>query len=233
MKEIWEALTPQTDLATFASDTVLKLVIAAILGGVIGLERELKGKPAGLRTNMFICFGAAMYTLLSFRFSPAPMDHNRITAQIIPGIGFIGAGAILHSGGSVTGITTAATMFVVASIGMAVGGGEYLSATFATLVILLALNLLGWVEVRFKFKSVLMSYQVAATDPEKLLTEVNSILEELRLLMQTVKMGQGNGQHRVQFTVEAKHGEHRVLTEKLRRCADVERVDMLRDVESE
>jgi putative Mg2+ transporter-C (MgtC) family protein len=233
MKQIWDALTPHMDLATFVSDTVLKLVIAAILGGVIGLERELKHKPAGLRTNMFICFGAAMYTLLSFRYSHGAFDPNRIAAQIIPGIGFIGAGAILHSGGSVSGITTAATMFVVASIGMAVGGGEYLSATFATVVILLALNVLGWVEARFNFKSLLMSYEVASKDPEKLLTEVNRILEEQRLIMQTVKMGQGNGVHRVQFTVEAKHRDHVTLSEKLRSCAHVERVDLLRDTESE
>jgi len=236
MKQIWDALTPHMDLATFVSDTVLKLVIAAILGGVIGLERELKRKPAGLRTNMFICFGSAMYTLLSSRFSHGAFgafDPNRIAAQIIPGIGFIGAGAILHSGGSVSGITTAATMFVVASIGMAVGGGEYLSATFATVVILLALNVLGWVEARFNFKSVLMSYEVASKDPEKLLTEVNRILEEQRLLMQTVKMGMGNDGHRVQFTVEAKHREHVTLTEKLRQCTDVERVDLLRDTENE
>ncbi|MCU1305720.1 MAG: MgtC/SapB transporter [Acidobacteriaceae bacterium] len=236
MKQIWDALSPHMDLATFVSDTVLKLVIAAILGGVIGLERELKRKPAGLRTNMFICFGSAMYTLLSSRFSHGSFgsfDPNRIAAQIIPGIGFIGAGAILHSGGSVSGITTAATMFVVASIGMAVGGGEYLSATFATVVILLALNVLGWVEGRFNFKSVLMSYEVASKDPERVLTEVNRILEEQRLLMQTVKMGMGNNGHRIQFTVEAKHRDHVKLTEKLRQCTEVERVDMLRDTENE
>ncbi|MCU1284827.1 MAG: MgtC/SapB transporter [Acidobacteriales bacterium] len=233
MKQIWDALTPHMDMATFVSDTVLKLLIAAILGGIIGLERELKHKPAGLRTNMFICFGSAMYTLLSFRYSQGTLDHNRIAAQIIPGIGFIGAGAILHSGGSVSGITTAATLFVVASIGMAVGGGEYLSATFATVVILLALNVLGWVEARFNFKSVLMSYEVGSKDPEGMLAEVNRILEEQRLIMQTVKMGQGNGGHRVQFTVEAKHRDHVALTEKLRKCTGIERVDMLRDMESE
>ena len=233
MKQIWDALTPHMDLATFVSDTVLKLLIAAVLGGIIGVERELKRKPAGLRTNMFICFGSAMYTLLSFRYSQGTVDHNRIAAQIIPGIGFIGAGAILHSGGSVSGITTAATLFVVASIGMAVGGGEYLSATFATLVILLALNVLGWMEARFNFKSVLMSYEVASKDPEKLLMEVNRILEEQRLIMQTVKMGQGKDGHRVQFTVEAKHRDHTTLTEKLRKCTGIERVDLLRDTESD
>jgi putative Mg2+ transporter-C (MgtC) family protein len=161
------------------------------------------------------------------------LDHNRIAAQIIPGIGFIGAGAILHSGGAVTGVTTAATLFVVASIGMAVGGGEYLSAVFATVVILLALNVLGWVEARFNFKSVLMSYEVGGKDPERVLTEVNGILEQQRLIMQTVKIGQGAQGHRVQFTVEAKYRDHTSLLEKLRKGTDVERVDMLRDSESE
>src|SRR3954468_8997574 len=182
-------LDPNMDLAQFVSNTILRLLLACFLGGAIGLEREIKHKPAGLRTNMFICFGCAMFTILSFRFSANIADKTRIAAQIITGIGFIGAGSIMHSKGAVSGLTTAATMFVVASIGMAVGGGEYLTAIFATMVILVALNVLGWVEARFNFKSVLMSYEVASGDPERLLTEVNRILEEQRLLMQTVKMG--------------------------------------------
>jgi putative Mg2+ transporter-C (MgtC) family protein len=233
MKQIWDALTPHTDLATFVSDTALKLVIAAVLGGVIGLERELKRKPAGLRTNMFICFGSAMFTLLSARYARGAFDPNRIAAQIIPGIGFIGAGAILQSGGSVTGITTAATMFVVASIGMAVGGGEYLAATFATVVILLGLNVLGRLEGRLNPRSALMSYEVASKDPANLLMEINRALEELRLQMQTVKVGQENEGHRVQFTVEAQHRDHVVLGEKLRKTVHVEKVDLLRETEGE
>ena len=107
------------------SKTVLRLVLAALLGGVIGLERQIKHRPAGLRTNMFICFGAAMYTILSMQLADVfgVGDHTRIAAQIIPGIGFIGAGSILHAKNGVTGLTTAATLFVVASIGMACGGG--------------------------------------------------------------------------------------------------------------
>src|SRR5437016_6823041 len=128
-------------------NSLVRLVLAAILGGVIGLERELKHRPAGLRTNMFICFGAAMFTILSAEIAE-PNDRARIAAQIIPGIGFIGAGSILHSKGGVTGLTTAATLFVVASIGMATGAGLYLPAVFATILILLALQFLGWVERR-------------------------------------------------------------------------------------
>src|SRR3954471_3513279 len=144
MKQIWDALTPHMDLATFVSDTVLKLLVSAILGGAIGLERELKHRPAGLRTNMFICLGAAMFTILSDRFATQfSGDHARIAAQIIPGIGFIGAGSILHERGSVTGLTTAATIFLVAGVGMAAGAAFYLFASFATILILIALYVLG------------------------------------------------------------------------------------------
>ena len=106
---------------------LLRLVLAAFLGGAIGLEREIKHRPAGLRTNLFICVGAAMFTLLSDALAVRYLgDHTRIAAQIIPGIGFIGAGSILHNRDNlVTGITSAATLFVVASVGMAVGGGLY------------------------------------------------------------------------------------------------------------
>ena len=114
------------------SSSIVRLLMAAILGGLIGLEREWKHRAAGLRTNMFICFGAAMFTLLSERLAGVPSDAARIAAQIIPGIGFIGAGSIIHNRGLTTGLTSAATIFVVASIGMAAGGGLYLTAMFAT-----------------------------------------------------------------------------------------------------
>src|SRR5205085_12445503 len=148
--------------AEVLSSTIVRLILAAALGGIIGLEREFSHKPAGLRTNMFICFGSAMFTVLSVELAGQFVgDHTRIAAQIIPGIGFIGAGSILHSRGSVQGLTTAATIFVVASIGMATGGGLYLVAIFATIVILLALNLLGWAETRFNLKPVVLTLQTA------------------------------------------------------------------------
>src|SRR6201996_7965550 len=116
---------------------LFRVLLAALLGGAIGLERELKHKPAGLRTNMFICMGAAIFTILSAELAGEfTGDHTRVAAQIIPGIGFIGAGSILHSRGSVQGITTAATLFVVASVGMAAGGGLYLTAICSTILIM-------------------------------------------------------------------------------------------------
>ena len=99
--------TMRTQMGMVLSTTMVRLVVAAILGGLIGLERQLHRKPAGLRTNMFICFGAAMFTVLSDKLAGSlGGDHTRIAAQIIPGIGFIGAGSILHARGSVVGLTT-------------------------------------------------------------------------------------------------------------------------------
>ena len=122
-------------MGTVLSTTIARLVVAAILGGVIGLERQLRHKPAGLRTNMFICFGAAMFTVLSDQLAGGlGGDHTRVAAQIIPGIGFIGAGSILHARGSVVGLTTAATLFVVASVGMATGGGLYVTLAPAAMI---------------------------------------------------------------------------------------------------
>src|SRR5256885_9657389 len=131
LHQLYDLLQTETSSTVFLS--MVRLVLAGILGGLIGLERGMKHRPAGVRTNMFICFGAAMFTILSDQLQTGypSGDHTRIAAQIIPGIGFIGAGSILRAHGElVLGLTTAATLFVVASIGMAVGGGADLSANF-------------------------------------------------------------------------------------------------------
>ena len=134
-------------------EVVGKLLISALLGGLVGLEREMQNKPAGLRTNMFICMGSTLFTLLSEELANRfGGDQVRIVAQLIPGIGFIGAGAIIREGASVVGLTTASTIFIVASVGMAVGGGLYATAVFATILILFILTLIGWVEKRYKSK---------------------------------------------------------------------------------
>jgi putative Mg2+ transporter-C (MgtC) family protein len=143
----------RSEAGVVVTSTMERLVLAAILGGIIGLERQYRHKAAGLRTNLLICFGAAMFTILSDqiagRFSG---DHVRIAAQIIPGIGFIGAGTILRERGSVVGLTSAATIFVAASVGMAAGAGLYVTAIFATAVILVSLVVFGKLEDHFERK---------------------------------------------------------------------------------
>lgn len=193
----------RSEMGTVVSSTIIRLVVAALLGGAIGLERQLRHKPAGLRTNIFICFGSAMFTVLSDQLAGSlGGDHTRVAAQIIPGIGFIGAGSILHSRGSVVGLTTAATLFVVASVGMAAGGGLYITAIFATGVILIALALLGRLERRFAMKSVLMTYEVTGATAELMMIEGNRILDEAHNTMQNVRVGGTAGHVRVLFSVD-------------------------------
>ncbi len=197
-------------------DSLTRLAAAAILGGVIGLEREFKHRAAGLRTNMFICFGAAMFTLLSQRLAGVPSDAARIAAQIIPGIGFIGAGSILHTRGLTTGLTTAATLFVVASVGMAAGGGLYMTAIFATGLVLLALFALGHMEETFNIKVLLTSYEVTGASVEEISNEVNRILESHHRLMKNMCSGNTDQHVRLQFDVEGCQREQEQLLQQLK-----------------
>jgi putative Mg2+ transporter-C (MgtC) family protein len=192
------------------TSSLARLVLAAILGGAIGLERELRHRPAGLRTNMFICLGAAMFTILSDALAVRYLgDHTRISAQIIPGIGFIGAGSILHGRGLTTGLTTAATLFVVASVGMAAGGGLYLTAVFATVLVLAALFSLGHLELTFNVKTLLTTYEVTGANVDAITQEVNRILEHRHRMMQNVLSG-STGQHvRLQFDLSGSNREQK------------------------
>src|SRR6266536_5758800 len=206
--------TLRTEMGFVLSTAIVRLAVAAILGGVIGLERELRHKPAGLRTNMFICFGSAMFTILSRQLA-GDADSARIAAQIIPGIGFIGAGSILHTRGRTTGLTTAATLFVVASVGMAAGGGLYLTAMFATGLVLLALFVLGHMEESFNLKLLMTSYEVTGDSIEEISNEVNRILEGYHRLMKNICSG-NTGQHiRMQFDVEGCNREQKELLQQL------------------
>lgn len=132
-------------------DLLAHLLLATVLGGAIGFERQHAQKPAGLRTNILICVGAALITDLSIRITsmgPGPADPARLSAQIISGIGFLGAGAIIQSRGNVTGLTTAATMWVVAAIGMTAGAGAHVEALGTTVLVLLVLIPLRVFEAR-------------------------------------------------------------------------------------
>jgi putative Mg2+ transporter-C (MgtC) family protein len=135
------------DLATW--EILVRLAAAAALGGVIGIERELREREAGFRTHMLVSVGAALFTVVSayawtdFTFSQASgvtFDPTRIAAQIVTGIGFIGAGAIIRQGLTVRGLTTAATLWIVAAIGMACGAGFYWAAVIATAIALVGLG---------------------------------------------------------------------------------------------
>ena len=131
-------------------DLLAKLALAVFLGGIIGFEREINGKPAGLRTNILICLGATLLMDLSTRIGLIDGhrigDPARIAAQVVSGVGFLGAGTIMHSQGMVTGLTSAATIWVVAAIGMTVGAGFYIEGVGAGLIVTFVLAGLGGLE---------------------------------------------------------------------------------------
>jgi putative Mg2+ transporter-C (MgtC) family protein len=215
------------------SSSIVRLLMAAILGGLIGLEREWKHRAAGLRTNLFICFGAAMFTLLSERLAGVPSDAARIAAQIIPGIGFIGAGSIIHNRGLTTGLTSAATIFVVASIGMAAGGGLYVTAMFATGLVVAALFLLGHIEETFNLKLLTSSYEVTGPNVEEVSNEINRILETHHRLMQNVNSASTPQHVRLQFDVEGCNRDQKELLRQLKASSIFASVTALGRVERE
>ena len=138
-------------------DLWVRLLVAAGLGAALGLEREYNRKPAGLRTNILIAVGSALFTMLSIVFAHSGGTADRMAAQIVTGVGFLGAGAILRSGVTVHGMTTAATIWVNAAIGVAAGAGEYAMSSVATLITLLVLAVLAPLEVYFERRAGLRS----------------------------------------------------------------------------
>ena len=124
-------------LSSMLVDQILRLLLAAAMGALIGLERDLKNKPAGIRTHMLVCLGACVYTLISV--SDFPLDSARIAAGVVAGIGFLGAGAIIGSQDGVYGLTTAAGIWVAAAVGLALGTGSYVIAVVSTLLVVVIL----------------------------------------------------------------------------------------------
>ncbi|HLW52459.1 MAG TPA: MgtC/SapB family protein [Candidatus Angelobacter sp.] len=224
LTSLWSSWIAQPALGQLFSRIMVELLVAAVLGGAIGLERELKHRPAGLRTHMFICIGAAMFTVLSLELGGAT-EGTRIASQIIPGIGFIGAGSILRGKTGVTGLTTAATIFVAASIGMACGAGFYWLAVFATLLILLALRVLGWMEGRLDWKPLQVDYSVVTDKTaQEAIEEVNHVLEAQDKELSRLRLSKVDGKDHVTFSVAATRSERQELLDAFRQCEGLRNV---------
>lgn len=193
-----------------------KLLLAAVLGGLVGLERELSRKPAGLRTNMLISLGAALFTIISYEMASAVGgDHTRIAAQIIPGIGFIGAGVVIRERGAIMGITSAATIFVVASIGMAAGAGMPATAIFATLLLLGCLVILGNVEQKLGLHMRLTNFRVSSAESGNLAERVRGIVEELGMIVRRWHSHKSEEGLLVDFDAEVTEAQEREFVVRL------------------
>src|SRR6267378_264131 len=165
----------------FRLELMLQVGLATILGGAIGMERELGGKPAGLRTNILICIGSVLYTHLSIAMVGAAADPTRVAGQIVTGVGFIGAGTILHARGAVVGLTSAATIWVVAAIGVALGATFYWEAAGTTLLVLVVLQGLGRVERLVARQSTRSTLSVHAHPDPTVLDELEAIVRRTGL----------------------------------------------------
>lgn len=186
------------------ADLLASLLLAALLGGAVGLERELSGKPAGFRTNLLICVGAALLTELSVGIAalattPGEADPGRIAAQIVSGIGFLGAGTIIQSRGSVIGLTTAATLWVVSAIGIACGARQWGEAVGATLLVLLTLLVLGRIETRLIHHRRQQNLVVHSTSDVDVVLAVEAVLDRLSLRHRMLEIERKEGEFMFAF----------------------------------
>jgi putative Mg2+ transporter-C (MgtC) family protein len=207
--------TLHASAAITAGMATQRLMVAALLGGVIGVERQLKHRPAGLRTNMFICFGSALFTIVSGLMSGGGSEDTRIAAQVVTGIGFIGAGVILHSRASVQGVTTAATIFVVAAIGMCAGAGLMFPAMLATVLVIFGLLILGFLEHRVFGNSYPTAYQASSGDAQELYGILTSVEQDKHTKLVDVRLSQHEGSSQLEFTLEAQQQVHDRLRRQL------------------
>lgn len=197
--------------------TTTRMLMACAMGGVIGLEREWRHKASGLRTNMLICMGAALFTMLSAVVAGEDSPNKaQIASNIVQGIGFLGAGLILHTRSRVLGLTSAATVWVVAGIGMACGAGLYVESAIATAIVYSALQFIGILEASLRWKRFPMVYEVRGTDEARMFEEILLVLDRLHTRLVLLDRDKLGAVERVSFTLVASSTRHRQLLAALK-----------------
>jgi len=204
----------------------LRLSFAALLGAAIGVERDLHRRPAGIRTSAFVCMGSALFTILSFQLAKLYGDTSstRIASNLVQGIGFLGAGAILREAGGLVGLTTAATIFVEAAIGMAVGGGLYAVGGYATGLVLFGLVIFGWIARRWNLKVRILGFRITGTHAENIAAEVQRLVVELKIKPQQFRISMVGVNSVVEFQAEVGHRQQEEIVGRLNRVGVVTEV---------
>jgi putative Mg2+ transporter-C (MgtC) family protein len=198
---------------------LVRFLFAAAMGALIGIERDLKRRPAGIRTSMFVCLATAMFTMMSAQLAQVWGDSSptRIASNIVQGIGFLGAGAIIKDSAGLVGMTTAATIFVEAAIGMAAGGGFYGIAAGATAIVLFALVVIGWAIQRFNLKSRSVIFRFTTSHAESVATEVQKLLATLGILPLQFRVSMAGTNSIVEFQAEVSHSQEVAIVSQLNR----------------
>jgi putative Mg2+ transporter-C (MgtC) family protein len=200
-------------------DILIRLLFAAAMGALIGIERELRHRPAGIRTSMFICLATALFTILSHQLSILWGDTGptRIASNIVQGVGFLGAGAIIKDDLGLVGMTTAATIFVEAAIGMASGGGQFAVAGSATVVVLFALAFLGWAATRIGLKSRGVLFRFTTSHSDNVASEVHRLLADLHVPVRHFRTSMIGANSVVEFEAGVTHIQEVQIVDKLNR----------------
>jgi putative Mg2+ transporter-C (MgtC) family protein len=218
----------------FSQGTTTRMLMACAMGAVVGIEREWRHKASGLRTNMLICMGAALFTMLSAVIAgDNSSNKGQIASNIVQGIGFLGAGLILHTRSRVLGLTSAATVWVVAAIGMACGGGLYVEAAIATAIVYCALRFIGLLESRSGWKRFPMIYEVRGTDETTMFEEIFSVLDREHLRLVILDRDKLGAVERVTFTISASSDRHKHLLAELIESDATDKVVAYRDEEED
>ncbi len=205
---------------TLNPEDVLKILLAVTAGGLIGIEREYRDKAAGFRTLIFICSGACLFTLLSARFAP-DTDPNRIAANIVTGVGFLGAGVILRDGGKVIGLTTAAAIWLTAAVGMAVGGGEYLLAGFMVITTMIVLWLLPSVEHRIDNAREERKYEIVCPADIGMVEALEQTFQETGMSIQNHSQYKAGESITCSWSIAGSPEKHKMLVRKLLEHPDI------------
>jgi putative Mg2+ transporter-C (MgtC) family protein len=199
-------------------DLAFRLVLAAVLGGAIGFEREIHEHPAGMRTHLLVALGAATFTVLSivaFELPPAPngsipTDPSRVAAQIVSGIGFLGAGAILKYGTTIKGLTTAASLWATAAVGMGAGAGAWIVSVTGTAIIILSLWPLRWLIDRFRLSDQRqMRIQLGLTELESLGAVMGEVHRRRLEIVNMATQRVGKGRYEVELHLRIPAGSVR------------------------
>ena len=195
---------------------ITRLLAASLLGGLIGLEREYKRRSAGVRTNLLICLGAAFFTLLSAVLAgDGSPNKGQVASNIVQGIGFLGAGLIIHNRSRISGLTSAASVWVVASIGMACGAGLLAAAAIATVIVVVALELVGFLERRTSIKIYSLVYEARGSDQTAMLRCILDSMDKVGERLSDFVTNAIGDLQRVSFTITATKRQHERLRGRL------------------
>jgi putative Mg2+ transporter-C (MgtC) family protein len=230
-----QPLTPDwVEQTALVNGAVGRLLVACLLGGVVGIEREYNRQPAGVRTNMLICMGSALFTLLSpIIAGDGGNNKGQVASNIVQGIGFLGAGLIIHNRSRISGLASAASVWVVASIGMACGGGFYFTAVVAAVVVVVALQIVGLLERKANLKIYPLIYEARGQDKSQMLECILDAMDKTGERLTDVDEDVIGSLQRVSFPLTTTHRKHQVLHRQLLAEPAIDKLFTFRDPEED